>query len=190
MDFKHTSPDNIRGKPGLRRKAIAGLTIPEFLIASAIAGLILGQLCLLWLYSSRSFAAQMTYADMDQRSQRALDTLTKNIRQCKGVTNFYPTRVTFVDYDNIPLTFSFEAGTLKRIKGTAPAQVLLKDCKAGQFLMYQRNPIAGGFDQYPTTDPNLCKLMEVRWVCSKKLVPTAPTTTESMQSARIALRVK
>ena len=171
----------------LHRKA--GVTLAEFLIAIAIVGVVLGQVCLLWLYSSRSFAAQMAYADMDQKSQRTLDIITQNLRQCKALTNFAPTRITLLDYDNRPLTFSFENGELKRTKDNV-TKTLLRECKAGQFAIYQRTPVNGTLESYPTTDPNLCKLVEVRWTCARKLFPTAPNTTETMQSARIVLRVK
>ncbi|HKQ38804.1 MAG TPA: hypothetical protein VJ063_12055 [Verrucomicrobiae bacterium] len=168
----------------------SGVTIAEFLIAVAIAGVILAQVCLLWLYSSRSFAAQMNYTDLDQRSQRALDTLTQDIRQCKSVTNFTTTRVTFIDYDNKLLTFFFDSGKLIRTKAGVPSKTLLKDCISGEFSMYQRTPIAGSADIYPTSDPKLCKLVQVRWTCGRKLSPTSPTTSESMQSGRIVMRVK
>jgi hypothetical protein len=131
----------------------AGVTIAEFLVALGIAGVILGQVCLLWLYSSRSFAAQMSYVHMDQHSQRALDTLTQSIRQCKSVTNFTTTRLTLIDYDDKPLTFAFENGELRSMKGNATPKTLLRDCKSGQFAIYQRSPIAGALDQYPATNP-------------------------------------
>jgi hypothetical protein len=190
MDCRLTSTDNRSSRAArVSKRPQAGVTIAEFLIALGIAGVILAQLCLLWLYSSRSFAAQMTYTDMDQRSQRALDTLTQNLRQCKALTNFMTTCITLVDYDDRPLTFAFENGELRRIKNNV-SKTVLTNCVSGQFAMYQRTPVGGSLDQYPTTDPNLCKLIEVRWVCSRRLVPTAPKTTETMQSARIALRVK
>jgi len=194
MDFKPTCTNSARplhpSPPRRKQRSQAGLTIVEFIIASGIAGLVLAQVCMLWLYSSRSFAAQMSYADMDQRSQRALDTLTQTIRQCKSLTAFTTTRITLIDFDDRPLTLAFENGQLRRLKSPAAPTTLLTNCIAGQFAMYQRTPVGGSLDQYPTTDPNLCKLIEVRWVCSKKLFPTAPTTTETMQTARIALRVK
>jgi len=168
----------------------AGLSIAEFIISLGIGGIILAQICLIWFYSSRSFAAQLSYSEMDQRSQRALDTLTKNIRQCKSLTEFAPARLVFVDYDDRPLTFAFESGELTRTKGTEKSKVLLRDCKEGEFAIYQRTPIAGGFEHYPTTDPKICKLVEVSWLCSRKIFPGGPITTETMQSARIVLRVK
>ena len=175
----------------LRRKASArGFTIVEFLMAVAIAGVILSQTCLLWLYSSKCFAGQMGYADMDQKSQLALDTLSRSIRQCRALTNFTTTRVTFLDHDNKALTFAFDAGRLVRIKTGSAPKILLKDCTDGEFVMYQRTPIAGGFDYHPVTNSALCKAVEVRWNGARKFSPTSPNASESMQSARIVMRVK
>ena len=168
----------------------SGVSVTEFLIALAVAGVVLAQVCLLWFYSSRSFAAQLSYADMDQKSQKALDTITQNIRQCKALTNFTTTKIVLVDYDDKLVTFEFANGLLTRTKASTAAKTLLKDCKDGQFAIYQRTPIAGGFDYYPTEDPNTCKMVEVSWLCSRKPFPNAPSTTESMQSARIVMRVK
>jgi len=176
--------------PRRKHSRQSGVTIAEFITALAIAGIVLAQVCLLWFYSSRSFAAQLSYADMDQKSQKALDIVTKNVRQCKSLTNFTTTKIVLVDYDDKLLTFEFDAGPFKRSKGVEKPQTLLKECQNGQFAMYQRTPIAGGFDYYPTTDPNTCKMVEVSWVCSRKPFPNAPTTTESMQSARIVMRAK
>jgi hypothetical protein len=56
--------------------------------------------------------------------------------------------------------------------------------------MYQRTPMAGVWDQFPTTNLATCKLIEVRWKCSRKLHPLSPQTTEYMQSAKIVIRSK
>jgi hypothetical protein len=168
-----------------------GFTIVEFLITVALASMILGQTCTLWLFSSRAFAAQMSYAGMDQRSMHALDTLSQDIRQCRALTNFTTTRVTFLDHDNKALTFALEKGALIRLKSGSAPKILLKDCVAGEFAMFQRSPIAGGFDYFAVTDPALCKAVEVRWNCSRNPAgATSPLTTESMQSARIVMRMK
>jgi hypothetical protein len=170
-------------------RARSAFTLPEFVAAVGIGGLILAQICLLWFYSSRSFAAQLSYSDMDQRSQRALDIFSQNIRQCKFLTNFSDTQIVLVDCDDKLVTFAFNNGYLTRTKNNV-TKALLRDCKSGQFAIYQRTPISGGFDYYPTTDPNICKLVEVSWLCSRKIYPGGPATTETMQSARVVLRVK
>ncbi len=164
-----------------------GVTLFELLIAMSIAAMLLIQVCLLWFYSSRSFASQMAYVELDQNSQRALDTLTRDIRQVKALTAFTTNRLVLQDIDDRPLEFVYADKSLVKIKN-AQRTVLLTECEGLNFSIFQRNPVAGAYDYYPTADPATCKLIEVRWVCSRKLFPTAPTTTESVQSAKIVLR--
>jgi prepilin-type N-terminal cleavage/methylation domain-containing protein len=168
-----------------------GLTLFELLIALGIAALLLIQVCCLWFYSTRSFASQMAYVELDQKSQRALDTLSRDIRQVKALTFFATNRLVFTAVDDLPLEFRYTPEKkLLRIKNNnlANATELLKECQGLNFSMFQRTPMAGQFQYYPTDDVNLCKLIEVRWICSRKLFPTAPSTTESVQAAKIVLR--
>lgn len=181
MVFKTTST-----KPNARANSRA-FTIVELLIATVIGAMLLAQVCCLWFYSTRSFASQMAYVELDQNSQRALDTLTRDIRQVKAMTYFATNRLVFTDIDDKPLEFFYSNNRLVRIKN-AVTSVLLKECDGLNFGIFQRNPIEGAYDYYPTADPATCKLIEVRWVCSRKLFPTAPSTTESVQSAKIVLR--
>jgi Tfp pilus assembly protein PilW len=159
----------------------------ELLIGLAISGMVLAQVCMLWYYSSRAFVAQMNYVDMDQISQRTLDTLSREIRQTKSLTSFAPTQLVFKDADDLPLTYAFSEKQLVRIKN-GQKKVLLKDCETGSFSIYQRNPVEGAYDQYPTASAATCKLVEIKWRCTRQLFPSAPVTKESMQSAKIVLR--
>jgi len=91
-------------RPARRQSASA---LIEMLFGIAIAGLVLAQVCLIWYYSSRSVVAQLNYVDMDQISQRTLDRLSREIRQCKNLTIYATNRITLTDYDNQPLTYLF-----------------------------------------------------------------------------------
>lgn len=186
MVFKTTSTN----------RSARGFTIVEFLVGSLIAVMLLGQVCALWFYSSRSFASQMAYVELDQNSQRALDMLSRDVRQVKSLSSFAPNRIVLVDVDDAPLEFRYHDAnylqadlrkTLVRIKN-GRTQVLLRECDGLSFVMFQRTPQAGSYDYYPTTDITTCKMIEVRWNCSRKLFPTAPSTTESVQAAKIVLR--
>ena len=53
--------------------------------------------------------------------------------------------------------------------------------------MFQRNPVNGKYDQYPTATASQCKLVQLRWVCSRDLIH-ARRNTESVQSAKIVIR--
>ena len=163
----------------------------ELLFGIAISGMVLAQICLIWYYASRSFVAQLNYVDMDQISQRTLDTLTREIRQTKALTFYTTNKVVFRDADDLPLTYEFADRQLTRTKsnvnGGRPA-VLLKECESGSFAIFQRNPIEGRYEQYPAVSAATCKLVEVRWKCKRKLMPSAPETTEVMHSAKIVIR--
>lgn len=185
MEFKITSTK--RSKAARQ----SGGMLVELLFGLAISALVLAQICLIWYYSSRSFVAQLNYVDMDQISQRTLDRLSREIRQAKAMTIFATNRITLTDYDNQPLTYLFSEKNLLRIKpnenGGKP-YILLKELDSGSFSIYQRNPVAGAYDQYPAASPLTCKLVEVKWRCKRKLIPTAPETKESMHSAKIVIR--
>ncbi|MBI4659259.1 MAG: hypothetical protein HY735_10495, partial [Verrucomicrobia bacterium] len=53
--------------------------------------------------------------------------------------------------------------------------------------IYQRNPIGGTYDQYPTGAASTCKLVQLRWICSRKILGVAKNT-ESVQSAKVVIR--
>ena len=165
----------------------AGFTLVEFLVAMGISAIVLAQVCLVWFYSSRSFAAQLGYVDMDRASQNALAIITKEIRSAKSLTSYKPYEIILKDVDDLPLTFRFETGQLVRIKGIQ-RKTILKDCTQGIFAIYQRHPMNGSFDYYPTSTPATCKLVEVRWTCARRFYPSAPICKESMQSAKIVIR--
>ena len=68
-------------------------------------------------------------------------------------------------------------------------RVLLSECQEFGFASFQRNPINGTYNQYPT-DPNrpdLCKLIQVSWVCSRNILGKR-ANTESVQSAKFVIR--
>jgi Tfp pilus assembly protein PilW len=166
------------------------MTTVETLIAIGISVVLLTQVCALWYYSSRSFAAQAAYTALDQDSQRALDKLSKDVRQAVDIKSFNPTRIVLKDPNNTnDLIFQLSGRTLQRVQGTTRA-TLLNNVDSLQFSMYQRTPVQGVWDQYTTTNLTTCKLIEVRWKCSRKLHPLAPQTTEYMQSAKVVLRSK
>ena len=159
----------------------------ELLISIAISGLVLAQVCVIWFYSSRAFVSQLNYVDMDQISQRTLDQLSREIRQTKSLTFYATNKLVFKDADGLPLTYEFAEKQLTRTKN-GQRKVLLKDCDAGSFAIYQRNPVEGAYDQYPAATAATCKLVEVQWKCKRKLMPSAPETKESMHSAKIVIR--
>ena len=165
------------------------MTLFEVLFAVGIGGMVLAGICSLYFYSYRSFAAQLNYVDLDQYSQRALDRMSQQIRQVKAMTDFATNKLVFTDYDDGTLSFIYNPTnkTLIRTKG-ATTDVLLTGCDSLTFSIYQRNPVAGSYDQYPTASVATAKLIQVQWLCSRPLYYNALQNTESMQSAKIVIR--
>jgi hypothetical protein len=168
-----------------RQKATA---LADILVAMGVGSILMVAVGSLSLFTGRSLAALTNYADLDSASRTALDIITRDIRQTTSLYEYSSNSLTFVDYDNGMLKFVYSPGakTLTRIKGNE-TKVLLKECDYFQFTLWQRNPVPGTFDLVATTNADLCKAVNLTWVCSRKILGQ-PVNTESVQTARIILR--
>jgi hypothetical protein len=167
----------------------------EMTMATAVAGLIIAALLSFTVYAAKSFAGMENYVDLEQKSQQALDTMTRDIRETQYLTNFGTRTVngqtvtnvlTFLDSDNEFLTFNYTNNVLLRQKG-AETQMLLTNVDILSFLIFQRNPVSGTYEQFPTTNAATCKLISVSWVCSRTILGSR-LNTESVQTAKIVIR--
>ena len=165
------------------------------MVAIAVSGVILTALLSFTVYAARSFAAMENYVDLEQKSQYAIDTMTRNIRETKNLSS-YGTRqlgsttvtnvLTFLDSDDQPLTYNFTNNVLIQSKGGVDS-VLLNNVDYLCFQIFQRNTLANTYDQFPTSSTNLCKLVSVSWICSRKIMGNR-MNTESVQTAKIVIR--
>src|ERR1043166_7444194 len=134
-------------------------TVMEMTLATAVAGLILAALLSFTVYAAKSFAGMENYVDLEQKSQHALDIMTRDIRETQYLTN-YGTRtvsgqtvtnvLTFLDADDTLLTFNYTNNVLLRQKD-GDSQILLTNVDFLSFLIFQRNPVGGTYEQYATT---------------------------------------
>jgi hypothetical protein len=114
--------------------------------------------------------------------------VSKDIRQANNVASATSTSLVLNDSDNTPLEYTWNSGakTLTRTKGGVSTNLLL-DCEFFQFSLYQRNPIGGTYDQYPAATATNAKLVQVSWVCARKVLGTL-RNSESVQSAKYVIR--
>ena len=170
-----------------RKRETSGLTILEMLVAASLASLVFAATAMLWIFSARSFTALGNYGDLDKASRNALDNMSREIRQTKGLTSFSSTSITLKDWDNGALTYVYDssARTLTRQKGGTNT-LLLGQCDFLNFDISQRNP-SNNFTFYPETNFTLAKLIDVSWKCSRKILG-AKINTESVQTAKIVIR--
>ena len=170
-------------------------------MAIAVSGVILTALVSFTVYAAKSFVGMQNYVDLEQKSQNALDTLTRDIRQTQYlITNTTRTvngqtvtnSVTFMDFDANHLTFKYLGNTLVREKSSPSGVVLensmlLTNVDYLTFLTFQRNPIPYTDSQFRTTNAVNCKLISVSWVCSRTILGSRQNT-ESVQTAKIVIR--
>jgi Tfp pilus assembly protein PilW len=169
-----------------------GFTLVELWIATALSVLVLTVVVSFSLYMSRSFAVLGNYLDMERNSQRAMDMLTRDIRQAWGLAACDATQIVLkadTNGNQIVYQYSPEKQTLTRI-GEGATRILLTGCRSLSFSNYQRNPIPGTFGQYPVaTGPSEAKLVSVTWVCARQLAGQS-TNSDSVQTAKIVMRKK
>ena len=180
MVCKPTSTDRLRRS--------GGFTLVEFMVASAIGLIALTALAAFASYTARSFAAISNYVDLDRSSRNALDYMTKDIRQTLRLNAFSSNRLDFIDQDGGTLSYIYDpvGRTLSRSKG-GTNKVLLTECDTLTFDIFQRNPVGGTYDQYPTATVTNTKLVQVTWTCSREIIG-AKLNTESVQTAKIVIR--
>jgi hypothetical protein len=169
-------------------RAEGGFSALQLLVASGIASLLIVVVAALSLFSGRSFAALANYAELDARSRNALDRMTKEIRQAKRLRSYETNELVLVDGDDQELRYTFNPSerTLTWSKN-GQSEVLLTECDFLQFSIFQRNPVNGQYDVYPTGTPATCKLIQLSWVCSRTILG-AKVNTESVQSAKVVIR--
>jgi hypothetical protein len=172
-----------------KRSAAAGFTVIEFLVATTVGMMALAGAAALSMYTARSFAAMGNYMELDKNSRNALDKMTQIVREADGVLTFDSHAVS-LSFHGQTLSFNYSptAKTLTMVNTNNVKDVLLTDCTFLDFQIYQRNSIAGSYDQYPiTTDEAAAKILQVSWICSRYLIGNL-FNTESVQSAKIVIR--
>ncbi len=158
------------------------------LVAIAIGMIVMGSMATMMSYTGRSFAALVNYLELDRKSRNALDVMTRDIRQTTQLSSFATNRLVFTDWDAMSLTYAYDgvAKTLTKTKGSTNT-VLLTECDALTFSIFQRNPIGGTYDQYSTATVTNAKLVQVTWTCSRQIL-ASKVNTESVQTAKIVIR--
>jgi hypothetical protein len=197
----HSSPKRSRRPPPRSGRAEAAMTLVELLIAMGLGTIVLVMIMAVMLFSSRSFAALVNYADLDNFSRAALDEITMEIRQADFLVSGSSTAMT-LRYSNptnstqvwdVEYVYHPQDNILVRLPGGA-RRVLLEECDFLEFSFYKRTPVPGSFELIETgpsgvVTPAQCKAVQMRWVCSRRIMQQA-VNTESVQSARVIIRKK
>jgi Tfp pilus assembly protein PilW len=181
MDCKATSTRK-------RRRSAAGATLVEALIAIGVTGLIMLALASISMVSGRSFVAFANYVDLDSDNRIAMDTLTRDLRECNQVSGFSTNQLVIEGMDGFSITYQFNSGPRTRTRTrNGVVKTLLTECDTLTFNIAQRNPVNGSYDVYPTATPGTAKVVNVSWNCSRTILGHK-ANTENVQTARIVIR--
>ena len=186
----------------------AGMTLVEVLMAVGISGLVFAAVAILIFFSGRSYAALANYVDLDNRSRSALDRMSKEIRQVDSVTSAgtvsLPSGVVVTNRlvlsgvetngSAYTLTYEYNPETQALVRTKAGGSyegttTLLTGCTFLNFGMYQRVPKTNSFDQFDAADLATCKVVQLDWVCSRKIF-NKTANTETIESAKVVIRKK
>lgn len=161
------------------------------MVALAISGIAFAALGSFTLYSGKSLAGMVNYVDMEQKSQLAIDTMSREVRNCLALTDYATNSISLRCLDGTRLTYSWDPGSkaLVRVKDGEGAKVLLKQCDYLSFAVWQRTPISGTWDNYTSSSITNAKLVNVSWKCSRRIMGIA-MNTESVQTSKIVIRNK
>jgi type II secretory pathway component PulJ len=165
-----------------------GMTLPETMIALGLGCLVLAGVVAFSFYGGRSLAAMGNYASLDDASRRAVDLMTRDIRQAAALSDFRTNALTFTNFDGQQFQYIWDPAnrTLTRVKDGSTT-VLLTECQSLEFHMYQRTRNSGTNRLNPTTDKALCKLIDMTWRCSRSIFGNR-ANSETVQTAQVVLR--
>ncbi len=175
-----------------RRKSKRGFTLVEMLIATGLFGVVMAAVGSIYMFSTRSFASLATYADLDKINRTAMDTLTREIRQARLVTNVATNSFSLINGDGVSVTYWFNNGLKQFVRSAndGSSKVLVPNCDLISFSVFQRNNIAGTWDQYPVATSNwseYVKVIQLTWKASQA-IPLGPGVSENVQTAKIIIR--
>ena len=176
-----------------------GMTVLELIVASGVGAIVLTILWLLTVFAFRSFAALGNYAELDGTSRRALDLMGYEIRQAThvvGIQNSGNLRWLTVANTNamVTNTYTWDAGTAVMTwdrweGGTHLSRTNLTGCDMWTIDMYTRAPKTNDGTFNLTSDPKLCKLINMQWKCSRSILGEK-VNTETVLTAQLVLRNK
>ena len=181
----------------LAPRARQAWTLVEMMVAVGIFSLCGMALMGFYIFSVKSMASMYSYALLDANNRRAMDQLTREIRQAKQVTIYTTNSITILtandDGSTGPqVTYSFSPSTKRMLRTSSDgtSTTLLDNCSLLSFQLYTRCPSNGVFGIFPVAANNwqqTVKVLQLTWKTSI-LQPNGIANSENVQTARIVIR--
>jgi hypothetical protein len=127
-----------------------------------------------------------------------MDQVTYEIRQAQKLLSYSSNATSrslgLLNGDGLNVTYTFDS-TRQQVRRTASdgsSRVLLTNCNLLNFGLFTRPPTNGSFDVYPvnlgTNWQTSVKVVQLSWMTSMTICPTAQVNSEDIQTARIVIR--
>lgn len=180
-----------------------GFTVAELMVAVAISTIAFAIVGALSLYALRSFTAMSNYADLDSKSNLALDRFSYDLRKCTGLLAYDKNAANrFFLFTNrnemisVRVAWDQAARVLVTTKmdiyeGAPRTQVFtnLTECEFWDYQLFQQTPVYNKTNEFVAFGPGArCKLINMTWKCSRTMLKSQKWNTESVQTAKIVLR--
>jgi len=169
-------------------------SLVELMVTSGLGLLLLTVVAVMFSFGLRSFASLGNYAELDGKSRRALDLITRDVRQASRVLSYQSNAtsrvLTLTNFTGGTLVYTWDASTglLTCDRTGEPTAVYLSGCDLWDAALFQRTPGTNN-NFYTTADPATCKLINMSWRCSRAVIGRK-INTESVLTAQIVLRNK
>jgi hypothetical protein len=182
-----------------RRACARGFTLAEYLVATSIGLLAIAAALVLWAYASKTCATLLGYVDLSSASKNALDQVSQEVRNAKGVQSCSATQLVVrvpprTGTNNDIVTFGYDASNQRLIRtlvkganGARESKVLLTECTNFQFSVYTRVPSNSNFGLNTTWTTNEAKVVQMQWTCIRQITGDK-SSVESQVSSKVVIR--
>ena len=168
------------------------MTLTEMMVGVGIGSIVFLAVGSVTLYAARSFSSMANYSDLNQTSRKALDLMTREIRESPGLVSYSATNLIFKADTNgsvLSIAWNKQAKTVTQIKtGPAGSTNILKNCTFWTNEVFQQTPKSNNFSLTPSTTVSQTRVIDLKWVCAQARVNT--TNSETVQSMKVVLRNK
>jgi hypothetical protein len=167
----------------------SGFSLVEYLMTMTLIVLIVSLGAAASENFMRSVAFLANALDLDAKNRLAIDRMSREIRGCDAVDEVWSNGLVLRFGTNLT-TFEYLPATrqLVRANPDTGTEVYLKGCDYVRFGLFRRNTNSlAGYDLYPPATTTNCKIVQINWTCSRRLLRFKPTTGR-MQSARVVIR--
>lgn len=181
----------------------AAFTLVEVMVTLGIATMfVIGVITFTTITFRQGVFAIGNYTDLNNKSRRTLDIMSREIRNAAGVWQsspgnyyIYNNAIGLTNVDGSQFVYYWDGwNNFTRYSRNPSAgintwkpTIMMTNCDYMRFNIYQRNPTNNFSFVSATARPDQTKLIDVSWRCSRSYLGSK-LNTESVQTARIVIR--